>query len=221
MDRAFDEAEQAYDDIRADTADVGRIARNTGLSVKNIRKVKTHLFHAVHLLDRYLHLGVAAERRRFDADPRVVGLWRMLSDVTTRTTPMQFSKQEDLIRVVRISGPAHNLLGLQFGDHAQAPELEELSAPGRHNLQAADVAREVMAGVDEAAGELGLTLRLQRIQFVASDTGPASVYRDLASAAVRRYASELDTAGPPTRLEPRMQTARIHPDTGAARRKSS
>ena len=45
-------ADEAYETIRQSTTDVETIARNTGIKPENIQKVKDHIFHEEHLLDR-------------------------------------------------------------------------------------------------------------------------------------------------------------------------
>ena len=75
----FIAAEDAYADIRASITHVERIAAATGFKAVNIAKVKKHLFEDDHLLDRYKHLGVPAEMRRFDADFRIAEAWQRLA----------------------------------------------------------------------------------------------------------------------------------------------
>src|SRR5438046_269549 len=58
-------ADAAYDAIRASTTDIDAIAKNSGLPQSYIRRVKNHVFHEEHLLDRYVDYGVPAEMRRF------------------------------------------------------------------------------------------------------------------------------------------------------------
>ena len=61
-------ADEAYEAIQESTTDVETIARNTGIKPENIQKVKDHIFHEEHLLDRYVDVGVPAEMRRFDSE---------------------------------------------------------------------------------------------------------------------------------------------------------
>ncbi|NKB16621.1 MAG: hypothetical protein HC774_06820 [Sphingomonadales bacterium] len=50
-------ADRMYDEIRKSNADVGEIARATGLKEKNIQRVKDHVFNEEHVLDRYVKQG--------------------------------------------------------------------------------------------------------------------------------------------------------------------
>ncbi len=109
---------------------------------------------------------------------------------------MRFTRRGDLIRVVHITGPTHNLLGLQLATEPISAEVEELDAPGTRQLEAADVQREVCAGVEDANAALGTRFTVQRIQFVPSDSGPASFYRDLAHAIVQHVAEKTGTEHP-------------------------
>ena len=63
------EAERAYEAIRA-TDDVAAIAKNTGMSIQKITRIKKHLFNAVHPRSG----GMA----RFDADADIAEAWQRL-----------------------------------------------------------------------------------------------------------------------------------------------
>ena len=109
---------------------------------------------------------------------------------------MRFTRNGDLIRVVHVTGPTHNLLGLQLATEPLIREIEELDVPGARQLEAADVEREVCAGVEDANAALGTRFAVGRIQFVPSDSGPASFYRELARAVVQHVAEETGTKHP-------------------------
>ena len=63
-------APKAYDAIRTDSADVAKIAENTGFSKAEIQTIKDHVFTNEHELD--------AGRARFDADPDIADAWQRL-----------------------------------------------------------------------------------------------------------------------------------------------
>ena len=109
---------------------------------------------------------------------------------------MRFTRNGDLIRVVHITGPTHNLLGLQLATEPLTRKIEELDLSGARQLAAADVEREVCAGVEDANAALGTRFAVGRIQFVPSDSGPASFYRELARAIVQHVAQEAGTERP-------------------------
>ena len=69
---------------------------------------------------------------------------------------MQFSRDHEWYRVVRVTGPTHNLLGLKFGERGRQPEIEALSVEdGDATIIADGVKQQVLEGVAEANAEAG------------------------------------------------------------------
>ena len=71
---------------------------------------------------------------------------------------MLFSKRENFWRVIRITGPAHNLLGMAFsyGPMTSPQAINIDTAKDKPTKIAAnDVVTNVLAGVDYANAELG------------------------------------------------------------------
>ena len=103
---------------------------------------------------------------------------------------MQFSFDGEIYKVARITGPAHNYLGLAFmppgtnGTVQVEPIALKPDEPVR--LRADEVRDSVMKGIDEANAELGTSYRPSRIQFVLGDSRPAEIYRMLARRIVER-----------------------------------
>jgi RHS repeat-associated protein len=87
-------ADEAYNAIRASSSDVASIAQNTGIKPANIQKVKDHLFHQEHLMDRYVDLGVPAEMRRFDSDLGIANAWKRLEQGTHTPADLQLLRHE-------------------------------------------------------------------------------------------------------------------------------
>jgi len=56
-----DPADEMYEAIRASETDVKSIAENTGFKEANVEKVKNHVFHEEHVLDRFVAQGEPAE----------------------------------------------------------------------------------------------------------------------------------------------------------------
>lgn len=86
-------------------------------------------------------------------------------------------------RVVRVTGPTHNLLALELGDDPAAePVVEELPvSPGeRRRLDPGEVLRCVQRGVAEANAVHGTAFGVRTIQYLPSDSPPAEVYREIA-----------------------------------------
>lgn len=103
---------------------------------------------------------------------------------------MQFSRSGDAVQVVRITGPAHNLLRLELGATPGSIQVQNLDRSGPALLQASEVEREVMNGVADANAALGTSIVVHGICYVSSDTPPVAIYRDLARALVERFAVE-------------------------------
>jgi hypothetical protein len=68
--KAWDKVDGVYDAIRANSADVSVIAKNTGLPEARISRIKQHVFFKEHQLDSGL--------RRFDADIDMANSWNRL-----------------------------------------------------------------------------------------------------------------------------------------------
>ena len=87
-------ADEAYDGIRASDTDVATIAENTGYKPANIQKVKDHLFHNEHVLDRYVDMGVPATKQRFDSNIDIADSWKRLENGNQTTQDIQLLKHE-------------------------------------------------------------------------------------------------------------------------------
>lgn len=91
---AYPAAERTYEQIRADTTDVAKIAQNTGIKPENIQTVKDHVFYDEHLLDRYRDYDVPSEWARFNADPSMADSWQHLTDGSFMDIDMQLLRHE-------------------------------------------------------------------------------------------------------------------------------
>jgi hypothetical protein len=103
---------------------------------------------------------------------------------------MTYSIHGDVYRVMRITGPAHNLLGLSFS-HA-APEYVTVEKLGGTSEQAIDedrLKRAVLSGVAAANAAQGSDYHVARIQYVSTDTPDPEIYSLLARQIVERLAS--------------------------------
>jgi len=107
---------------------------------------------------------------------------------------MQFYRDGTLFKVVRITGPTHNLLCAEIviGNESIA-KIECL--PIRSNetaiLDPDEVLREVQAGLHDASKRLGICFTAKRVQFLPSDSLPVEVYRSMADALADHFANEL------------------------------
>lgn len=106
---------------------------------------------------------------------------------------MQFVRDGDLFKVVSITGPTRNYLGITFGGQEETGidiDVMDIRPDEPGYLEADDVEAEVLAGVEAANKLLGTSYRVQRIQFVRSDSPPAETYRNLAMKLVERVESK-------------------------------
>lgn len=106
---------------------------------------------------------------------------------------MQFIHDGVFHKVARITGPSHNLLGLEFVHEAQEklPTVALLREQATSGLNGDAVVGEVMAGIDEANQTFGTKFRVAAIQYAEDDTPPESTYRLLAFSLVERLAKNL------------------------------
>lgn len=105
---------------------------------------------------------------------------------------MQFSREGDWYQVIRITGPSHNLLALKVGEIGTSePEVDRLSVSNEAPMiDAEDVQKQVLEGVEEANTQLGTDYRVTAIRFVATDTPSSSIYSSLAKVIVEQLAQE-------------------------------
>ena len=103
---------------------------------------------------------------------------------------MQFIDTAPLYKLIRITGPKHNLLGLWLasGPTEREPEVDAVvlnpNEPAR--LNAREIVEQVMRGVADACRELHQPYYIDKIQYVTGDTPPVEIYRWLAAQILRR-----------------------------------
>jgi len=99
---------------------------------------------------------------------------------------VNFSRYGDWYRASRVTGPTHNLLGLEFGSSAHDVEVVAHPGKGQSLLDPEAVLREVQLGIGDANSVLKSDYSILRIEFVLDDSGPVEVYRWLARLIVER-----------------------------------
>ncbi len=88
---------------------------------------------------------------------------------------MNYTRNGNLHRVVRITGPTHNLLGLEFGAKVDSCVVERLStAVG--GIDAEEVKAWVLAAVAKTNDEFQTNMEVRRIQYVPSDSPDPKAY---------------------------------------------
>ena len=119
-------ADEWYEAIRASPTDVAEIANNTGIKLENIQKVKDHLFHNEHLLDRYTDLGEPAVMARFDSSKAIARVWERLRTGTFAEADLQLLRHEAAeANRVRAWGPSYTKAHNAAQKRYPAPDLED------------------------------------------------------------------------------------------------
>ncbi len=110
---------------------------------------------------------------------------------------MYFSKDGEFHRVVRVTGPAHNILGLSFS--RRKPEevavIKLRDAPAA-TIDESRLRQAIFSGVTAANAEFGCEYLVDRIQYDPSDTPDLDVYAALARTLVERVHHETRAATP-------------------------
>jgi hypothetical protein len=108
---------------------------------------------------------------------------------------MRISRDGEIYRASRITGPHHNLLGLGLSAEASSkPQVERLGPraddAGVDALDQEQVVAHALHGVAEANRRLGTRFGVARIQYLPTDTPPASAYAVLAARIVEEAARD-------------------------------
>lgn len=95
---------------------------------------------------------------------------------------MQFVRIGEYLAVSRITGPSHNLLQVRLrSESGEAPMCECLpSQESGARLDAELLVANVLAGIAEANEKFGVHYGVTHIRYIATDSKPESVYRQLA-----------------------------------------
>lgn len=101
---------------------------------------------------------------------------------------MQYMFDGKLYKVVKITGPKHNLLALGFSEDQESIEIVDLnkSIHDDVNIVSSQVEKQVLKGIQEANDELGTNYKVAKIQFVSSDSPSDSIYIELSKLIIKR-----------------------------------
>jgi hypothetical protein len=101
---------------------------------------------------------------------------------------MQFINEAPLYKLVRITGPTHNFLGLELSeDPAEAVSLEALDGINPSmQLDETEIRTQVRAGIERAKSIFGRDFHVNRVLYVSSDSPSPTVYADLTFEILRR-----------------------------------
>ena len=106
---------------------------------------------------------------------------------------MQFTYDGELYKVIRVTGPSHNLLGISFANsESKSLDIEVLQIDGekRESILADNVKEQVLLGINEINEELNTNYKLKKIQFLTSDTLSEDIYKELVKELVKQIESK-------------------------------
>jgi hypothetical protein len=104
-----------------------------------------------------------------------------------------FSQQGDVRFVSYITGPSHNLLGLEFGSHDGQPVLEAKPGQGPCNhgrIDEGELLKAVALGVADASASILKPLPVRRVVYVVDDSPRYDIYRHCAKLLASRMLAE-------------------------------
>ena len=107
---------------------------------------------------------------------------------------MHIHRDGNLLKAVRISGSTHNLLCAEIilgGEFNTNIECLPVQFGAIIALDSNVVLQEVQMGLQDASEYLGYRVTAKKVQFLPSDSPPASVYRCMAEALAMHFAKEL------------------------------
>jgi hypothetical protein len=101
---------------------------------------------------------------------------------------MQFINEDPLYKIIRVTGPKHNFLGLELSvEPVDNVTLEALdSTNSESQLDVDEILIQVRAGLDRARSMFGRDFHIKRIQYVSSDTLSLNIYMDLTVEILKR-----------------------------------
>ncbi len=92
---------------------------------------------------------------------------------------MRVIRDGEFFKLVRITGPSHNMLSVRYGATGTAG-VEVLDKNADEGLPIDQVKQHVLAGVAEANETLDAEYKVEEIQFLRGDSPPIEIYRELA-----------------------------------------
>ena len=109
---------------------------------------------------------------------------------------MRYSIKGNSFRVMRITGPAHNLLGLSFSQGTPgAVVVEKLASSPERTIDEDQLREAVLSGVDAANASHETNYHVSRIQYVPTDTPDLGIYSLLARRIIERLATGVNYEG--------------------------
>jgi hypothetical protein len=97
---------------------------------------------------------------------------------------MQFIFDGEIYKIVKITGPTHDMLGLSLTENNSTKNNIEamplsIKKDEIYNANASEVKEQVLIAIDEINSKFGIKYKVKKIQFVPSDTPAANIYKEL------------------------------------------
>ena len=103
---------------------------------------------------------------------------------------MQFVNEAPVYKLVRVTGPQHNLLVLRFSatplDRPIRVEALDAAHVRANPIGAGEVLENVARAVEGCAVEFGRKYFIEAIQYLAGDSRPVDVYYEMTKEIIRR-----------------------------------
>lgn len=90
---------------------------------------------------------------------------------------MQFIYDGNMCKIVRITSPSHNVLGLVLKKNGKNSDLEVLDIENSHSFfKPETVKSQVLEGLNEANKEFATNFKIVKIEFSSKDTPSETIY---------------------------------------------
>ena len=103
---------------------------------------------------------------------------------------MQFVNNAPVYKLIRVTGPTHNLLVLRFSTSAvtESVRVDALDVTQKclNPIGAHEVLQKVLSAIEDCEAESGKRYFLEAIQYVAGDSRPVDVYYEMTKEIIKR-----------------------------------
>ncbi|MCB0486029.1 MAG: hypothetical protein KDC47_07535 [Flavobacteriaceae bacterium] len=104
---------------------------------------------------------------------------------------MQFYFDGEFYKAIKVTGPAHNLLGISICSSNNGDQSIEHASLGSEvetikNMTFHEVKEQVIDGLQEINNSLGTSYIIDKIQFLQSDSTSETIYKELTIAIIKR-----------------------------------
>src|SRR5438105_4060843 len=103
---------------------------------------------------------------------------------------MLFIKEKNIYKVIKITGPKHNLLGLSFCGNIDKNNIEIIELPistnEKQQISSSVIKAQVCAGIEEINAKSINKYKIDKIYFIPSDSFSEVVYKELTIEIIKR-----------------------------------